>query len=210
MGEMIGSIAHQWRQPLNNISLILHFIKDNYKKMDETQIQKYTSNAKEQLEYMSTTIDDFRNFYKPSKKRVLFDVATAIEASISILKSQIQKNEISLELSDQTFKIFGFENEFKQAILNILSNAIEAIKQNDVKNGTIKIEINKSSIEIRNNGGIASKEVLERMFEPYFTTKFEDKGTGIGLYMTKTIIENMQGHIKSFNTQDGVAFLIEF
>lgn len=210
MGEMIGSIAHQWRQPLNNISLILHFIKDNYKKMDETQIQKYTSNAKEQLEYMSTTIDDFRNFYKPSKKRVLFDVATAIEASISILKSQIQKNEISLELSDQTFKIFGFENEFKQAILNILSNAIEAIKQNDVKNGTIKIEINKSSIEIKNNGGVASKEVLERMFEPYFTTKFEDKGTGIGLYMTKTIIENMQGHIKSFNTQDGVAFLIEF
>lgn len=210
MGEMIGSIAHQWRQPLNNISLILHFIKDNYKNMQENEITKYANNAKEQLEYMSQTIDDFRNFYKPSKKRDFFDVNEAIIASISILKSQIQKANISLHVSTQSFMIDGFENEFKQAILNILSNAIDAINQQEMQNAFIRIEIEQNHICIANNGGCASKEVLERMFEPYFTTKFEKKGTGIGLYMSKTIIENMQGIISVCNTQEGVAFTIEF
>lgn len=210
MGEMIGSIAHQWRQPLNNISLILHFLKDNYKAVDEKKIDSYVNNAKEQLDYMSNTIDDFRNFYKPSKQKELFNVLESIKASISILKTPLEKYSISLHIDSNSFQVNGYENEFKQAILNILSNAIDAIKHIKDTKGIIYIKISDRSIEIRNNGGIATQEVLERMFEPYFTTKFEDKGTGIGLYMSKTIIESMKGKIDATNTDDGVKFIIVF
>lgn len=209
MGEMIGSIAHQWRQPLNNISLILHFLKDNQQTLSKTDFEKYTNNAKEQLEYMSQTIDDFRNFYKPSKQKNNFSVLNAIKTTLSIIDSQLQNNAIEVKLNEEDFIIFGYENEFKQAILNILSNAIEAIKENSPKNGTIFVEVKQNHISIANNGGNASEKVIERMFEPYFTTKFENKGTGIGLYMTKTIIESMQGSISVCNTKDGIKFSIK-
>ncbi len=208
MGEMIGSIAHQWRQPLNNISLILHFIKDNFKTLPENSLKKYVENAKEQIEYMSQTIDDFRNFYKPSKNKENFDVKSAINASVSILQSQFQKNNISLHVRGESFKIYGHENEFKQAILNILANALDAIKVSKPETPWIMIDLHQNTIELSNNGGQASKEVLERMFEPYFTTKFENKGTGIGLYMTKTILENIEATIKVHNTKEGVLFTI--
>lgn len=209
MGEMIGSIAHQWRQPLNNISLILHFLKDNHQNLAKSDFQKYTDNAKEQLEYMSQTIDDFRNFYKPSKQKKKFSVLNAIKTTLSIIRSQLENNTIKVNINEYDFEIFGYENEFKQAILNILSNAIEAIKENPSKNGTIIIRVNQNLISIANNGGNASEEVIERMFEPYFTTKFENKGTGIGLYMTKTIIESMQGSIGVCNTRSGIKFSIQ-
>lgn len=115
---------------------------------------------------------------------------------------------IAVKINEEDFAVLGYENEFKQAILNILSNAIEAIKESHIKNGTIDIEVQKSSISISNNGGNATDEVLDRMFEPYFTTKFEDKGTGIGLYMTKTIIESMKGSISVSNLQNGIRFSI--
>jgi PAS domain S-box-containing protein len=208
MGEMIGSIAHQWRQPLNNISLILHFLKDNYQNISQEEFQSHTQKAKKQLEYMSQTIDDFRNFYKPSKQKTRFSVLNAIQKALSIINSQLEKNMIAVKINEEDFAVLGYENEFKQAILNILSNAIEAIKESHIKNGTIDIEVQKSSISISNNGGNATDEVLDRMFEPYFTTKFEDKGTGIGLYMTKTIIESMKGSISVSNLQNGIRFSI--
>jgi PAS domain S-box-containing protein len=208
MGEMIGSIAHQWRQPLNNISLILHFIKDNFTHLDKKILQKHVENAKEQLEYMSHTIDDFRNFYKPSKEKNIFDVKNALFASISILKTQINNNHISLDIDGESFNINAHENEFKQAILNILSNAIDAIQANKPKKPNISIVLQDKTLSIANNGGSASEEVLQRMFEPYFTTKFETKGTGIGLYMTKTILENMGANITVHNIPEGIQFTI--
>lgn len=208
MGEMIGSIAHQWRQPLNNVSLILHFLKDNYQNISKEQFQAHVQKAKKQLEYMSQTIDDFRNFYKPSKQESHFSVLNAIQKALSIINSQLKTNTITVEINEEDFTVLGYENEFKQAILNILSNAIEAIKESHRKNGTINIEVQKNNISISNNGGSATDEVLERMFEPYFTTKFEDKGTGIGLYMTKSIIESMKGNISVSNLENGIRFSI--
>jgi len=216
MGEMIGAIAHQWRQPLNNISLILHFIRDNVhnpqfvaEKMDD-----YVNRAKSQIEYMSNTIDDFRDFYRPSKEKAPFCVVEAIEATLTIMSTQIEKNDIEVTISGEPMEVNGYENEFKQAILNILSNAKDAIVSKKAQKGKfqgkIDITIAEDTIRIYNNGGFADAEVLERMFEPYFTTKFEDKGTGIGLYMTKMIIENsMNGEISAHNIDEGVVFIIK-
>ncbi len=216
MGEMIGAIAHQWRQPLNNISLILHFIRDNAKdpsfvaeKMDD-----FVNRAKTQIEYMSNTIDDFRDFYQPSKEKAHFCVSEAIEASLTIMSTQIEKNDIEVSIKGEPLVVNGYENEFKQAILNILSNAKDAIVSKKAQKGKfqgkIVITIVEDTIRIYNNGGSADAEILERMFEPYFTTKFEDKGTGIGLYMTKMIIENsMGGEITVQNINEGVQFTIK-
>jgi len=217
MGEMIGAIAHQWRQPLNNISLIIHFIRDNVgnKEFIDNILHDYVERAKKQITYMSETIDDFRDFYKPSKTKEVFNVKEAIEATLSIMQTQIDKNKIEVALYGDSLFVDSYENEFKQAILNILSNAKDAIltqKEKDSSfDGKIVINICQNSITLYNNGGYASVEVLERMFEPYFTTKFENKGTGIGLYMTKTIIENnMNGELKAENIDDGVIFTIDF
>jgi len=216
MGEMIGAIAHQWRQPLNNISLILHFIRDNAKDKNfvEEKMGDFVNRAKIQLEYMSNTIDDFRDFYQPSKEKAPFCVAEAIRTTLTIMSTQIDKNDIEVSIEGNALEVNGYENEFKQAILNILSNAKDAIvakkAQKGKFQGKIAITIVEDTIRIYNNGGAADVEVLERMFEPYFTTKFEDKGTGIGLYMTKMIIENsMGGEISAHNRDEGVEFTIK-
>ena len=217
MGEMIGSIAHQWRQPLNNITLILHFIRDNVDNPDftRTMLDRYVQRAWKQINFMSETIDDFRDFYQPSREKTVFDIEEAIHSTLAIIQPQLDKKSIKVKLSGDSFAIKGHKNEFRQAILNILANAKDAIllRQEDRPNfeGEIHILFGTHRVTLSNNGGPASVEVLERMFEPYFTTKFEDKGTGIGLYMTRAIIENnMQGEIVAANTDDGVAFTITF
>ena len=217
MGEMIGSIAHQWRQPLNNITLILHFIRDNVDNPDFTRVllDRYVQRAWKQINFMSETIDDFRDFYRPSRKKTVFDIREAIHSTLAIMQTQFDKNSIKVKLLGDSFAIEGYKNEFRQAILNILANAKDAILLRREKEphleGEIRIHFDAHRVTLSNNGGSASAEVLERMFEPYFTTKFEDKGTGIGLYMTRTIIENnMQGEIVAANTDDGVAFTITF
>lgn len=217
MGEMIGAIAHQWRQPLNNISLILHFVRDNFdnNKLNKGMISDYLDKGKKQIEYMSHTIDDFRNFYKPSKKKEKFDIKKALCSTIEIINTK--PNDIHVEVIVEDFVIESFENEFKQAVLNIVSNAKDAIFSKKEKNKEFRGIIylvgkkNKNSYEITisNNAGEIKKEIIDRIFEPYFTTKFEKQGTGIGLYMTKMIIENsMSGSIKVKNINDGAEFKI--
>ena len=218
MGEMLGSIAHQWRQPLNHISLLIHFIRDAFVagKLDESSIKRYTQEAKAQIDYMSDTIDDFRNFYKPSKDKAPFEIQTALTSAVQIVKHQLNHHGITLSISGEKSVINGYENEFRQAILNILTNAKDALLVRKTLEPftptitlTCKEEKGQCQVEICNNGGSIPDNVMERIFEPYFTTKFETQGTGIGLYMTKTIIEdNMQGKITVENQEDGVCFRI--
>jgi PAS domain S-box-containing protein len=219
MGEMLGAIAHQWRQPLNHISLLLHFVRDLFisGKLDIASMRQYTDEAKAQIEYMSQTIDDFRNFYQPSKDKANFELIAALEGAVQIVRHQFSHYGISLHVKGSACKIFGYENEFKQVILNILSNAKDAIllksEQKPIMGEVIltcKALKNEAVVTICNNGGKISQDIMERIFEPYFTTKFETQGTGIGLYMCKTIIEtNMQGRIVAKNTQDGVCFVLQ-
>ena len=220
MGEMLGNIAHQWRQPLNSVSLFLQFLRDNYKNKDvnELMINKYFDKSFTQIQYMSQTIDDFRNFYKPSKQKEYFNIDSAIKSSLEIIKAQLKVEDIELILEIEDKKILGFENELKQSLLNIFNNAQDAIKQKREKekfDAYIKIKTKSldSCLEIfiENNGGQIDEKTISRIFEPYFTTKFEAQGTGIGLYMTKSIIEtNMNGTIEVENIgKDSVSFKIK-
>ncbi|RYA24587.1 PAS domain-containing sensor histidine kinase [Malaciobacter marinus] len=216
MGEVLGSIAHQWRQPLNNINLLVHFIRDNYGNFTKDELNDSIKSAKVQIDYMSQTIDDFRNFYKPTKDKEIFDIKKSIEACIKIVKGQLEKANATIELIGDDVKIHGYQSEFQQVVVNILNNASEAaiIKLEQEKfNPIIQVRVtkieNNVKVTLKNNCGEVEQEILERMFEPYFTTKFEDQGTGIGLYMAKTIIEkNMNGKIEVTNIDKGVKFRI--
>jgi PAS domain S-box-containing protein len=215
MGEMLGSIAHQWRQPLNNINLLTYLIRDNFDNFTKEDIKSTTADITRQINYMSQTIDDFRNFYQPDKDKVKFDIKEAFESSAIIASTQFEKNDISIDIQGDDVEIVSFKNEFQQVILNIFNNAIDAAilkKSKEDFKPLIEVKIkkeNKIVITLSNNCGKATNEVLDRMFEPYFTTKFENQGTGIGLYMAKTIIEkNMNGSIDAQNYGDGVIFTI--
>ncbi|WP_375723302.1 PAS domain-containing sensor histidine kinase [Arcobacter sp. KX21116] len=218
MGEMLGNIAHQWRQPLNNVSLILQFLRDNYKNKDvsDEKLDKFMNKANQHIEYMSETIDDFRNFYKPSKSKNEFYVNECINTLLYMVKNQYEIQNIKINFEYEEVKITNYENELKQALLNILNNAKDALLMKKEKenfeahiNISLKKDNEKMNLEITNNGGNIDEEILYKIFEPYFTTKFEMQGTGIGLYMTKSIIEtNMKGKIEVENTSDGVKFII--
>ncbi len=212
MGEMLGNIAHQWRQPLNNVFLFLQFLKDNYKNENAKMqiVNKYFDKSFVQIEYMSQTIDDFRNFYKPSKHKTEFYIVNAINSTLEIIRAQLRNDNIEIITNIRDTVLNNYENELKQSFLNILNNAQDALKQkkeNENFQAYIKIEtkIVKDNLEIyiENNGGHIKEDTISRVFEPYFTTKFETQGTGIGLYMTKSIIEtNMNGQIIVQNIND--------
>ena len=218
MGEMIGNIAHQWRQPLNNVSLILQFLRDNYKNktVSNEQLDKFMNKANTHIEYMSETIDDFKNFYKPSKIQNKFCVKESIDTLLYMVKNQYESQNIKIQYESNEIIITNYENELKQSILNILNNAKDALlskKESNDFEALIKISLKKENdklkIEISNNGGSIEDDVIDRIFEPYFSTKFEHQGTGIGLYMTKSIIQNnMKGRIEVQNIEDGVNFII--
>jgi PAS domain S-box-containing protein len=218
MGEMLGNIAHQWRQPLNNVSLILQFLRDNYKNKDvsDEKLDKFMNKANKHIEYMSETIDDFRNFYKPSKSKNEFYVNECINTLLYMVKNQYEIQNIKINFEYEEVKITNYENELKQALLNILNNAKDALLMKKEKesfeahiNISLKKDNEKMNLEITNNGGNIDEEILYKIFEPYFTTKFEMQGTGIGLYMTKSIIEtNMKGKIEVENISEGVKFII--
>ncbi|MBF0515842.1 MAG: PAS domain S-box protein [Nitrospirae bacterium] len=224
MGEIIGLIAHQWRQPLNAVSLIVQDIKEayNYGELNEEYINNTVDTVMGQTMFMSKMIDDFRNFFKPSKEKAIFDVKAAIEEIISMFAHVFKKSDIDISLrTEQDSMMFtdGYTNEFKQVILNILNNAKDAIDSNrkidENKQGEILIHIftdvegDKIIVSIKDNGGGIPVNVIGRIFEPYYTTKGET-GTGIGLYMSKTIIEtNMGGSLDVNNVDGGAEFIIE-
>ncbi|MEO5359292.1 MAG: response regulator [Nitrospirota bacterium] len=238
MGEMIGAIAHQWRQPLNAVALYVQDAKDAYEcgELDKAYLYEMVENTLRQVEFMSNTINDFTNFFKPSKIKMPFKINTAIQEVIYLVYDLFIKSGIEISLSctypevvrkttesqtqaicicEPELSVEGFKNEFKQVILNILCNARDAIliKGSAVEDGEISVVLSKSAdtviVEVKDNAGGIPTEVLDKLFEPYFTTKGA-AGTGIGLYMSKIIIEsNMGGKIYAVNGETGAVFTIE-
>jgi len=208
MGEMIGSIAHQWRQPLNILALNAQDLEDayEYKEIDDRYIDNYIEKSMGQINYMSKTIDDFRNFFKPEKEKKLFSIKKSILSAKTLIDAQFKNRNIDIDIKGSNLLTNGYSNEFSQVIVNILNNSKDAIllyreRLSEPKyRGVIDILIEeykeKIKISIKDNAGGLSSDIIDRIFEPYFTTKNQSQGTGIGLYMAKMIIENnMQGSI---------------
>jgi len=228
MGEMVGAIAHQWRQPLTTIAFIIQNLQAAYEvgKFNPGYLSKSVQDAMTLIKYMSKTIDDFRSFFVISKEKENFDIVKAINESLSLIHIQLASYDIQVGIFASGIDTYssiaaeGYPNEFKQVILNILSNAKNAIldkKEKDLMaeekgyiNIYIDIEKENIVIKIRNNGVKIPENIMDRIFEPYFTTNEQGKGMGIGLYMSKIIIEkNMGGRLFAQNTTDGAVFFIE-
>ncbi|QKF66267.1 two-component system sensor histidine kinase [Arcobacter venerupis] len=218
MGEMIGNIAHQWRQPLNALGLVFQNLKFSYEigELNDEVIDRTVGKANILTNNMSKTIDDFRNFFRPNKEKEYFDINKGILDAINLVESTFEHHSIKLEkyFKEDKIEVLGFPNEFSQAILNIISNAKDALVENKIENPIVKIETKIQDefvfISIKDNACGIKDEIINKIFEPYFTTKHEVQGTGIGLYMSKIIIEkNMNGQIIVENTHEGANFIIK-
>jgi signal transduction histidine kinase len=248
MGEMIGSIAHQWRQPLNALALLVQDIEEAhvYDDASPEYIHKTVAEAMRQINHMSVTIDDFRNFFKPSKTQEKIDITLAVIEVLTLMSSQIlnkgidisftmrSEDKTEMEITDisdfmdkgmlhrldkGTAFTNGYPNEFKHVLMNIINNAKDELtaRREKLGGGTeskIWIDVNSSHglirISIKDSGAGINPEIIDKIFDPYFTTKDAKRGTGMGLYMSKVIIENnMNGHLNAANTDKGAEFVIE-
>lgn len=217
MGEMLSMIAHQWRQPLNIIATLNEImrLKAMKNKLDFDEFEPLSKKIMTQIKYLSNTIDDFKDYFKPDKKPTYATLEDIVLGVIEITEASLVNNnvEVSLELNAKE-KILTFVNEVQQALINIVKNAEDALKEKRQENRKLQIRAYRKDIlniiEIEDNAGGIDPEVLPKIFDPYFSTKDEKNGTGLGLYMTKMIIEkHCQGNIKVENMKEGVLFIIE-
>jgi len=216
MGEMIGNIAHQWRQPLMELSSISMEIQAKIEllgKVSNEDILEAIEKSNNITSYMSHTIDDFRNFFAKNKDKEIFKISDQINPAINIINSALKQHEIKLDIIVQkNSRIEGFKNEYSQVLINILSNAKDVLISRKVKKPKISIRIsekdNFSIVEISDNAGGINVTPIEKVFEPFFTSD-KINGTGIGLFMSKLIIENnMNGRLFVQNNNKGAIFTI--
>ena len=217
MGEMINNIAHQWRQPLNSLGLVIQEVQfcHNTGQFSPEFLKANTAKSMELIQFMSRTIDDYRNFFRADKEAVTFDVKQVVSRTVSLIENSYKELNIGITIhSEGDPMINGYPNEYSQVILNILGNARDALVEQHVVDAIISIKVfcegGKSAVTITDNAGGIATEIINKLFDPYFTTKGPDKGTGIGLFMSKTIVEkNMGGRLTVSNTGAGAEFRIE-
>ena len=220
MGEMISMIAHQWRQPLSNINAVVMLMDMKVSKQnieDKLFLEEEFNDIESLTKHMSHTINDFRDFFKPEKEKIKFDLIKTIEHSIGLIKPVLVYEEIIIHRDYQeNLEIYGYPNELGQVIVNIITNAKDALISDTLnKKKAIHIRLSKKDKKIRltiqdNAGGINDK-VIEHIFDPYFSTKLTKNGTGLGLYISKMIIEeHMDGELGVINGDSGAIFRMEF
>ncbi len=225
MGNMINMITHQWKQPLNAIGLLAQNLEEDYKEkeLNEKTVREYTNEITKQVRFMSDTMDDFRSFFRPSKAPVQFSVAESVSNVCNLLKHALAVNNITVKQSVNTPEgktpvASGYPNELKQVLMNLIVNSKDAITSKAVETsaetaeaGLIEVETGVRGeeiyIRISDNGGGIPENIIKRLFEPYVTTKGE-KGTGIGLYMSRFIMEKMYGSITAENAGSGAVFTV--
>lgn len=218
MGELIGNIAHQWRQPLNTLGLIVQEIWMTYghNELSKEKLEADTQRAMAVINHMSKTIDDFGSYFKPDHSKKLFNASDAVSKILTLIEPMMRSMEIDIKFSQiEPAEIYGFENEFAQVLLNIITNCKDAFQVSDIeRRRVVRITATKQNsrpvVTVADNAGGIPADIIDRIFDPYFTTKGPDKGTGIGLYMAKTIIEqHMGGRLTVRNLEDGAEFKIE-
>lgn len=213
MGEMVHNIAHQWRQPLNALGLQMLNLKDAYEfnELSPELMSKTVADSQRLIQRMSQTIDDFRSFFMPNRKKEPFRLRQAIEQAIGIVEASFRNHDIAIRLDPGgDIQVNGYANEFAQVVLNLLVNAKDAVMASRTEGGAIHIAVEEAGDWVRvivsDNGGGIPEAALPRMFDPYFTTK--EKGSGIGLYMSKMIVEHMGGSITGENADGGARFVV--
>lgn len=217
MGEMIGNIAHQWRQPLNALTVLIQGfgIKSMQGRLTQEFIDQQVKEGLRLANQMSNTIEDFKNFFSPHKEREYFGVVETIRETLDLVELFLKDEHIEIRLiAKEELRVYGYSNEFSQVILNLINNARDNFKHHNIQNDRridIKVERKKRPepfvmISFVDNGGGVDAKIVDRIFEPYFTTKHKSRGTGIGLYMSKQIIEKqMHGlmTMKNINSKMG-------
>jgi signal transduction histidine kinase len=217
-GEMVSGIANQWKQPLNSLSMIIQTIKDayDYDELTPQKMEEKTGLSLELIAYLARTIDDFREYFQPGRQMQIFDLNLLVEKAVSFIEFSFATDMVRLEFEfEDTCTATGYPNEYSQAFLNIINNAREVIVERNVPDADriVKVRVfeenGKSVLTVEDRAGGISSGELNKIFEPYFTTK-QSKGTGVGLYLSKTIIEkNMGGSLTAANSGCGAIFRIE-
>lgn len=217
MGTMLSMIAHQWRQPLSEVAGIMMELEtaSKFNKVDNKMIKEAVDESNRLIKFMSYTIDDFRNFFKPDKKKVYFYIEDSCFEAISLISASIKNYNIILNKNIKcNCQIYGYKREFAQVLLNLMSNAKDVLIQREIKKPVIDLEVDYINgyaiVTVKDNAKGVEKEYLDLIFEPYFTTKSSSQGTGLGLYMSKMIIEkNMGGELSVENVEDGALFKVK-
>lgn len=213
MGEMIGIIAHQWRQPLGALGLILQNLRYDSRDgvLDRLSLEAYLDRAQAVLGQMAETIDDFRLFFSQESTQQRFGLLANIRKCADLVSVSLRTHGIELSITGDEVFVHGRENEFLHVMVNLVTNAKDALVERNIAHGRIAVGLGRDGDEARlcvsDNAGGISAEVFERIFDPYFTTK--KTGFGIGLYLTRTIVEqHMRGRIWAENWQHGTRFTI--
>ena len=217
MGDMLSMIAHQWRQPLNQMSYLFMNIGSayEYKELTKEYLDDKLVEANSILEFMSVTIDDFRNYFRPDKSKEFVLVSDVVNTSVALMQKSLELSGVEIELDAQGRDLTHiYKNEFIQVMLNLIKNAKDILVDKEIKNPKIIIKTrcqkDRLIVEVCDNAGGVEEAIKEKIFEPYFSTKDKHNGTGLGLYMSKMIIEeHLGGSLSVNNHEDGACFRIE-
>lgn len=213
IAEMIDAVAHQWKQPLNLISMRSYLLLNDAQKHQSVAVEtvsQFYDNITQQITHMVETLDNFRSFFRPIEKEIPFSVQSAMESVLDLIHDDLLKHSITTSLhTTEDFTLTGNPNEFKHIILNLVSNAKDAFEQNNImpRNITITIDGNDRFVAIEDNAGGIPPEVIEKIFEMHITTKKEKGGTGVGLYLSQQIAKKHNGILRVENTGNGAKFI---
>ena len=218
MGQTISIIAHQWKQPLNNLSLVNQAMEIQYinGQLDDKTMDKFHEESQKLISEMSDTINNFSNFFRPNKQKELFDMGKMIKDTVKLLRPILELKDIEVEMEfGKEISFMGHKNELAQAVINIINNAKDALVENNSNNPKkilIKLRNKKSifKLTIEDNAGGIPTDIKDKIFDPYFSTKEKKSGTGLGLYISKVIVEKYSGgQLKVYNSNLGAIFEIE-
>ena len=217
LGEMMDAIAHQWKQPLSIIGINIQNLNMKVmldEKVTAKMIQETSDETQKQILHLVSTIDEFREFFRPNQQQSIINIKSMINSTLSLMSNELMVNKIKYEIrGDDTAEVSCIKNEFKHIFINLINNSKDAFNENNIKNKKIIFDILKENdrtiIKIYDNAGGIPKEYINNIFISNFTTKKDGQGTGIGLYLTKQIIEKLDATIEVANVNDGVCFTIK-
>ncbi|MGM0533835.1 MAG: sensor histidine kinase [Campylobacterota bacterium] len=215
MGEMINAIAHQWKQPINVLKMQIEMLGlECDETCDPETIREFTSKSNTQIEHMLLTMEEFRSFFKPNKSTHTFYLKDAVESVLRLMKDELMKHQIHTVITAKTpLQIEGIENEFKHLLLNLINNAKDAFEENEIENKELEFIIEENQMHkrlvVKDNAGGIDSSVLDSLFKPNVTTKSEDRGSGIGLYLSSQIAYKHNAKLYAKNHENGACFVFE-